>query len=79
MNTILRIYHGANLTDTELGDVSSITVGSGKKDTVSLSDLGLGKNHVSFTRADQGWQWKTANAVQFHGKQTSCGTMEAGR
>lgn len=78
MNTILRIYHGANLMDTELGDVSSITVGSGKKDTVSLSDLGLGKNHVSFTRGDQGWQWKTANTVQFHGKQVFSGTMEAG-
>lgn len=78
MDTILRIYHNEKLLDRQLDDVSIITVGSGKKDTVCVTDFGLGKKHIEFSRSGHSWQWKAANTVQFHGKQASAGTMEAG-
>lgn len=78
MNMILRIYHAEELIDKDLGNVSSVTLGCGKKDTVCLPNLGLVKKHIVFTRTENGWQWKTAAAAQFRGKTMYFGEMSAG-
>lgn len=78
MSTIFRIYQGKSLTEHELPNDTSFTLGSGKKDTLCLETAGLNKAHLSFTKDGTGWKWQAAAPVLARGQQSSAGSMEAG-
>lgn len=78
MSVIFRIYQNSDLTERELNESDSFTLGSGKKDTVCLENAGLGKKQISFTKTENGWQWKSAQPAYLHGKPVASGVLKSG-
>ena len=55
MAFVFRLYIDNLLIDREVSEHSSFTVGSGKKDTVQISDYGFDENHLMVRRGSDGW------------------------
>lgn len=78
MSVFFRIYRDATLTDRELDEQTTFTVGSGKKDTVQVEDCGFGKKQFTFTREEKGWRWTSAKPVPIRGGTALSGVIEPG-
>lgn len=78
MNVILRVYWGSRLVEKELTETKSLTLGSGRTDTLCMTDCGLEKKHISFSRDGGSWKWNAVKPVRCRGSQALSGTMEAG-
>lgn len=78
MTSVFRLYQEERLTDWELGSQTPFTVGSGKKDTITLPDAGLGKRHLTLEQTENGWQYKAARPVMQGGKECLTGVLAPG-
>ena len=78
MSVFFRIYRDATLTDRELDEQTTFTVGSGKKDIVQVADCGFGKRQFTFTREEKGWRWTSAKPVPIRGGTALSGVIEPG-
>ncbi len=78
MSVIFRLYRGDALIEQEVADPTAFTAGSGSRDGICLSDCGLGKKQLSFTREGDRWRWTSTKPLPARGGPASSGALAPG-
>lgn len=75
---LFRIFYENTYRDINDSELTSFTIGSGKKDTVSIPDSHLKKGHVTFTNTKGSWSLISKEKVFFRGDEVTSATLVPG-
>ena len=75
MAFVFRVYTGDSFTDHEPGDQTVFSVGSGKKDTLQISDMDLKNRHLEIRRDGDSWDFKAQKPILVAGTESMSGKL----
>lgn len=75
---LFRIFYENTYKDIVDGELTSFTIGSGKKDTISIPNSHLKKGHVALTCVKGSWSLVSKESVYFRGNKVTSTTFEPG-
>ncbi len=78
MAYIFRTYRESSLTDQELENLTTFTVGSDGKDTIQITDCELARRHLRIEHKEQGWSWQSARPLSHNQGKASSGLFDTG-